>query len=550
MFLKELIFPDNLVSINENFYYSPLNYIKYPDREGNIQPISSNVVEIPKNFKNNDSKSLLKSYIMGSTRDNFISSACTRIITYSSVLYKDYRALTKMSPHEIELLKRKKFTLYVDESFHLLDFKYILITNLIFTSQKLFKENFELLKNVIELKTITLDFDYIIYTDKDYEMLEHIKQFYDLKTNKVIEKRGTTNYSEENNVSLELIVEFNNEERKLVSEFDKMISNYPKELKEKYINKYNLIVDRFVSDMKNSKPTLNSETKLQLENNSIMSADIRFQVELNNLLLSNQISSLYLEIINSITNIDNKEYVFKYMKETMSLINSLDTNSQKEFKDELKEILLGFKESILEEINNLNNNLILETLENKIKRGILNFNSKIINYTTNNKTAISELLYIENLNDIQDYYGNIYRYLTKDNIELYNLIIKYKNKINGKKNTSYNGGIILEFKNELVKLINEYNIEEALQGKEIKNITHSIEVTKALVICEYKKEIKDASIDTETKNIILDEIEKIIKDNKLSLDEKINEITEIIYRAKMYENRLKEYNLRVKRKNN
>lgn len=280
-----------------------------------------------------------------------------------------------------------------------------------------------------QIRTLILNEGLEAISDEDYNRLEHLKQFYNLKCGNAVEKIGISKVFNEDGKQFDFLTVFNKEERKLSTEFFSMIESYPPELKEKLMIRYNNIVDKFIKNMKNSKPVYKSNNGLSLENNSVMNADVTFQVELKDLILSNAISKLYIEIINSKSNLDNENYEFKYIKSTMKLINSLDMNSKRDYKNKLGILLDKNRELILEELNNPSTKLTLETLENKINREISNFNLELEEYIENNKAVIAELLYIENIDNSDTFYGNAYRYLDGNTDKLLDLITKFRKRI-------------------------------------------------------------------------------------------------------------------------
>ncbi len=553
VYLKHLEFPDNLSYMHDdNFHYGAfsLDYIKYPNRNCYVKPITARNVLIPKNH-DDTTHDLVLAYVFGRNYTNcggdFFEGSSNQHITVSSscLLYSIYRT-SKNLP--LSYLKKRVFTLFVDDYFKELKIEELIIDKLIFDNQDLLDENFDLIKCVQGLKEIDLNFEYIINSDEDYNRLEHLKQFYNLKCVNVVEKRGSSKIFNENGENITILVEFNEEERKLSTKFLSMIESYPPELKEKLMVRYNNIVDKFIKNMKNSKPVYKSNNGLSLENNSVMNADVTFQVELKDLMLSNAISKLYIEIINSKSNLDNENYEFKYIKSTMKLINSLDMNSKRDYKNKLGILLDKNRKLILEELNNTSTKLTLETLENKIKREISNFNLELEEYIKNNKVVIEELLYIEDIEISDTFYGDAYRYLDGNTIDLFDLVTKFRKKIDAYKNKEYSGGIVNEFNASLLDLVDTYNIEASLKGEEINNLTYNKDVVKAQVISSYIKEISASSVGSDVIKSALLEVQGIVGNSSLSIDDKLKEVTEIVYNIRVYENRLNEYNSRVKKR--
>ena len=516
-----------------------LDYVKYPNRDCFVRPIAAKSVFIPEKHFDRDND-LLNEYVYGSYTGIFNFSDLAKHITTTS--YKIYSYLSG------KMLAKKTFTIIVDDYFAMLCLKYIIIDKLIFENQDLLDKNFDKIKDVQGLKEIELNFDYVINSDKDYNRLEHLKQFYNLKCGNAVEKRGISKTFNEDGEKNTILVEFNEEERKLSTEFLSVIESYPPELKERLMVRYDNIVDEFIQNMKNSKPVYKSNNGLSLENNSVMNADVTFQVELKDLILSNAISKLYIEIINSKSNLDNENYEFKYIKSTMKLINSLDMNSKRDYKNKLGILLDKNRELILDELNNPSTKLTLETLENKINREISNFNLELEEYIKNNKVVIAELLYIENIDNSDTFYGDVYRYLNGNTDELLDLITKFRKKIDAYKNKEYSGGIVNEFNASLLNFVDTYNIEKSLKGEKVSNLTYNKDVVKAQVISSYIQEISASSVGSDVIKSALLEVQGIVGNSALSIDDKLKEVTEIVYNIRVYENRLNEYNSRVKKR--
>lgn len=542
--LRRLELPDNLYLMTGDVILKngSLDYVKYPNRDCFVKPIAAKSVFIPEKHYDRDND-LLNKYVYGSYTGTFYFSDLTKHITTTS-----YKIYSYLSGNHDTMLAKKTFTVIVDDYFVMLYLKYIIIDKLIFENQDLLDKNFDKIKDVQGLKEIELNFDYVINSDEDYNRLEHLKQFYNLKCGNAVEKRGISKTFNEDGEKNTILVEFNEEERKLSTEFLSMIESYPPELKERLMVRYDNIVDEFIQNMKNSKPVYKSNTGLSLENNSVMNADVTFQVELRDLMLSNAISKLYIEIINSKSNLDSENYEFKYIKSTMELINSLDMNSKRDYKNKLGILLDKNRELILEELNNPSTKLTLETLENKINREISNFNLELEKYIKNNKVVIAELLYIENIDNSDTFYGDAYRYLDGNTIDLFDLITKFRKRIDAYKNKEYSGGIVNEFNASLLNLVDTYNIEKSLKGEEISNLTYNKDVVKAQVISSYIQEISASSVDSDVIKSALLEVQGIVGNSALSIDDKLKEVTEIVYNIRVYENRLNEYNSRVKKR--
>ncbi len=542
--LRRLELPDNLYLMTGDVILKngSLDYVKYPNRDCFVKPIAAKSVFIPEKHFDRDND-LLNKYVYGSYTGTFYFSDLTKHITTTS-----YKIYSYLSGNHDTMLAKKTFTVIVDDYFVMLYLKYIIIDKLIFENQDLLDKNFDKIKDVQGLKEIELNFDYVINSDEDYNRLEHLKQFYNLKCGNAVEKRGISKTFNEDGEKNTILVEFNEEERKLSTEFLSMIESYPPELKERLMVRYDNIVDEFIQNMKNSKPVYKSNTGLSLENNSVMNADVTFQVELRDLMLSNAISKLYIEIINSKSNLDSENYEFKYIKSTMELINSLDMNSKRDYKNKLGILLDKNRELILEELNNPSTKLTLETLENKINREISNFNLELEKYIKNNKVVIAELLYIENIDNSDTFYGDAYRYLDGNTIDLFDLITKFRKRIDAYKNKEYSGGIVNEFNASLLNLVDIYNIEKSLKGEEISNLTYNKDVVKAQVISSYIQEISASSVDSDVIKSALLEVQGIVGNSSLSIDDKLKEVTEIVYNIRVYENRLNEYNSRVKKR--
>lgn len=542
--LRRLELPDNLYLMTGDVILKngSLDYVKYPNRHCFVRPIAAKSVFIPEKHYDRDND-LLNKYVYGSYTGTFYFSDLTKHITTTS-----YKIYSYLSGNHDTMLAKKTFTVIVDDYFVMLCLKYIIIDKLIFDNQDLLDKNFDKIKDVQGLKEIELNFDYVINSDEDYNRLEHLKQFYNLKCGNAVEKRGISKTFNEDGEKNTILVEFNEEERKLSTEFLSMIESYPPELKERLMVRYDNIVDEFIQNMKNSKPVYKSNTGLSLENNSVMNADVTFQVELRDLMLSNAISKLYIEIINSKSNLDSENYEFKYIKSTMELINSLDMNSKRDYKNKLGILLDKNRELILEELNNPSTKLTLETLENKINREISNFNLELEEYIKNNKVVIAELLYIENIDNSDTFYGDAYRYLDGNTIDLFDLITKFRKRIDAYKNKEYSGGIVNEFNASLLNLVDTYNIEKSLKGEEISNLTYNKDVVKAQVISSYIQEISASSVDSDVIKSALLEVQGIVGNSALSIDDKLKEVTEIVYNIRVYENRLNEYKSRVKKR--
>lgn len=542
--LRRLELPDNLYLMTGDVILKngSLDYVKYPNRDCFVRPIAAKSVFIPEKHYDRDND-LLNKYVYGSYTGTFYFSDLAKHITTTS-----YKIYSYLSGNHDTVLAKKTFTVIVDDYFVMLCLKYIIIDKLIFDNQDLLDKNFDKIKDVQGLKEIELNFDYVINSDKDYNRLEHLKQFYNLKCGNAVEKRGISKTFNENGEKNTILVEFNEEERKLSTEFLSMIESYPPELKERLMVRYDNIVDEFIQNMKNSKPVYKSNNGLSLENNSVMNADVTFQVELKDLILSNAISKLYIEIINSKSNLDNENYEFKYIKSTMKLINSLDMNSKRDYKNKLGILLDKNRELILEELNNQSTKLTLETLENKINREISNFNLELEEYIKNNKVVIDELLYIEDIEISDTFYGDAYRYLDGNTIDLFDLVTKFRKRIDSYKNKEYSGGIVNEFNVSLLNLVDTYNIEKSLKGEEISNLTYNKDVVKAQVISSYIQEISASSVGSDVIKSALLEVQGIVGNSALSIDDKLKEVTEIVYNIRVYENRLNEYNSRVKKR--
>lgn len=542
--LRRLELPDNLYFMtgDEILAIGSLDYIKYPNRDCFVRPIAAKSVFIPEKHYDRDND-LLNKYVYGSYTGTFYFSDLAKHITTTS-----YKIYSYLSGNHDTMLAKKTFTVIVDDYFVMLYLKYIIIDKLIFDNQDLLDKNFDKIKDVQGLKEIELNFDYVINSDEDYNRLEHLKQFYKLKCGNVVEKRGISKTFNEGGEKITILVEFNEEERKLSTEFLSMIESYPLELKERLMVRYDNIVDEFIQNMKNSKPVYKSNTGLSLKNNSFINADVTFQVELRDLMLSNAISKLYIEIINSKSNLDSENYEFKYIKSTMELINSLDMNSKRDYKNKLGILLDKNRELILEELNNPSTKLTLETLENKINREISNFNLELEEYIKNNKVVIDELLYIEDIEISDTFYGDAYRYLDGNTIDLFDLVTKFRKRIDAYKNKKYSGGIVNEFNASLLNLVDTYNIEKSLKGEEISNLTYNKDVVKAQVISSYIQEISASSVGSDVIKSALLEVQGIVGNSALSIDDKLKEVTEIVYNIRVYENRLNEYNSRVKKR--
>lgn len=553
VYLKHLEFPDNLSYMHDdNFHYGAfsLDYIKYPNERCSVKPITAKNVFIPRNHVDT-THDLVLAYVFGRNYTNcggeFFEGSSNQHITVSSscLLYSIYRT-TKRLP--LNFLKKRVLTIFVDDCFDGLQFDELIIDKLIFENQDLLDKNFDKIKDVQGLKEIELNFEYIINSDEDQKRFEHLKQFYNLKFDDVIEKRGSSKIFKKDGENITVLVAFNEEERKISTEFLSMIESYPPELKERLMVRYNNIVDKFTKNMNDSKPVYKSNTGLSLENNSVMNADVTFQVELKDLILSNAISKLYIEIINSKSNLDNENYEFKYIKSTMELINSLDMNSKRDYKNKLGILLDKNRELILDELNNPSTKLTLETLENKINREMSNFNLELEEYIENNKAVIAELLYIENIDNSDTFYGNAYRYLDGNTIDLFDLVTKFRKRIDAYKNKEYSGGIVNEFNASLLNLVDTYNIEKSLKGEKISNLTYNKDVVKAQVISSYIQEISASSVGSDVIKSALLEVQGIVGNSALSIDDKLKEVTEIVYNIRVYENRLNEYNSRVKKR--
>lgn len=542
--LRRLELPDNLYLMTGDVILKngSLDYVKYPNRDCFVRPIAAKSVFIPEKHYDRDND-LLNKYVYGSYTGTFYFSDLAKHITTTS-----YKIYSYLSGNHDTVLAKKTFTVIVDDYFVMLCLKYIIIDKLIFDNQDLLDKNFDKIKDVQGLKEIELNFDYVINSDKDYNRLEHLKQFYNLKCGNAVEKRGISKTFNEDGEKNTILVEFNEEERKLSTEFLSMIESYPPELKERLMVRYDNIVDEFIQNMKNSKPVYKSNNGLSLENNSVMNADVTFQVELKDLILSNAISKLYIEIINSKSNLDNENYEFKYIKSTMKLINSLDMNSKRDYKNKLGILLDKNRELILEELNNQSTKLTLETLENKINREISNFNLELEEYIKNNKVVIDELLYIEDIEISDTFYGDAYRYLDGNTIDLFDLVTTFRKRIDSYKNKEYSGGIVNEFNVSLLNLVDTYNIEKSLKGEEISNLTYNKDVVKAQVISSYIQEISASSVGSDVIKSALLEVQGIVGNSALSIDDKLKEVTEIVYNIRVYENRLNEYNSRVKKR--
>lgn len=542
--LRRLELPDNLYFMtgDEILAIGSLDYIKYPNRDCFVKPIAAKSVFIPEKHYDRDND-LLNKYVYGSYTGTFYFSDLAKHITTTS-----YKIYSYLSGNHDTMLAKKTFTVIVDDYFVMLYLKYIIIDKLIFDNQDLLDKNFDKIKDVQGLKEIELNFDYVINSDEDYNRLEHLKQFYKLKCGNVVEKRGISKTFNEDGEKITILVEFNEEERKLSTEFLSMIESYPPELKERLMARYDNIVDEFIQNMKNSKPVYKSNTGLSLKNNSFINADVTFQVELRDLMLSNAISKLYIEIINSKSNLDSENYEFKYIKSTMELINSLDMNSKRDYKNKLGILLDKNRELILEELNNPSTKLTLETLDNKINREISNFNLELEEYIENNKAVIDELLYIEDIEISDTFYGDAYRYLDSNTDKLLDLVTKFRKRIDAYKNKEYSGGIVNEFNASLLNLVDTYNIEKSLKGEEISNLTYNKDVVKAQVISSYIQEISASSVGSDVIKSALLEVQGIVGNSALSIDDKLKEVTEIVYNIRVYENRLNEYNSRVKKR--
>lgn len=541
---RRLELPDNLYLMTGDVILKngSLDYVKYPNRDCFVRPIAAKSVFIPEKHYDRDND-LLNKYVYGSYTGTFYFSDLTKHITTTS-----YKIYSYLSGNHDTMLAKKTFTIIVDDYFVMLYLKYIIIDKLIFDNQDLLDKNFDKIKDVQGLKEIELNFDYVINSDEDYNRLEHLKRFYKLKCGNAVEKRGISKTFNEDGEKNTILVEFNEEERKLSTEFLSMIESYPPELKERLMVRYDNIVDEFIQNMKNSKPVYKSNNGLSLENNSVMNADVTFQVELKDLILSNAISKLYIEIINSKSNLDNENYEFKYIKSTMELINSLDMNSKKDYKNKLGILLEKNRKLILEELNNPSTKLTLETLENKINREISNFNLELEEYIKNNKAVIDELLYIEDIEIIDTFYGDAYRYLDGNTIDLFDLVTKFRKRIDAYKNKEYSGGIVNEFNASLLNLVDTYNIEKSLKGEKVSNLTYNKDVVKAQVISSYIQEISASSVGSDVIKSALLEVQGIVGNSALSIDDKLKEVTEIVYNIRVYENRLNEYNSRVKKR--
>lgn len=542
--LRRLELPDNLYLMTGDVILKngSLDYVKYPNRHCFVRPIAAKSVFIPEKHYDRDND-LLNKYVYGSYTGTFYFSDLAKHITTTS-----YKIYSYLSGNHDTVLAKKTFTVIVDDYFVMLYLKYIIIDKLIFDNQDLLDKNFDKIKDVQGLKEIELNFDYVINSDEDYNRLEHLKRFYKLKCGNAVEKRGISKTFNEDGEKNTILVEFNEEERKLSTKFLSVIESYPPELKERLMVRYDNIVDEFIQNMKNSKPVYKSNNGLSLENNSVMNADVTFQVELKDLILSNAISKLYIEIINSKSNLDNENYEFKYIKSTMKLINSLDMNSKRDYKNKLGILLDKNRELILDELNNPSTKLTLETLENKINREISNFNLELEEYIENNKAVIAELLYIENIDNSDTFYGDAYRYLDGKTIELFDLVTKFRKRIDAYKNKEYSGGIVNEFNASLLNLVDTYNIEKSLKGEEISNLTYNKDVVKAQVISSYIQEISASSVGSDVIKSALLEVQGIVGNSALSIDDKLKEVTEIVYNIRVYENRLNEYNSRVKKR--
>lgn len=542
--LRRLELPDNLYLMTGDVILKngSLDYVKYPNRHCFVRPIAAKSVFIPEKHYDRDND-LLNKYVYGSYTGTFYFSDLAKHITTTS-----YKIYSYLSGNHDTVLAKKTFTVIVDDYFVMLYLKYIIIDKLIFDNQDLLDKNFDKIKDVQGLKEIELNFDYVINSDEDYNRLEHLKRFYKLKCGNAVEKRGISKTFNEDGEKNTILVEFNEEERKLSTKFLSVIESYPPELKERLMVRYDNIVDEFIQNMKNSKPVYKSNNGLSLENNSVMNADVTFQVELKDLILSNAISKLYIEIINSKSNLDNENYEFKYIKSTMKLINSLDMNSKRDYKNKLGILLDKNRELILDELNNPSTKLTLETLENKINREISNFNLELEEYIENNKAVIAELLYIENIDNSDTFYGDAYRYLDGKTIELFDLVTKFRKRIDAYKNKEYSGGIVNEFNASLLNLVDTYNIEKSLKGEEISNLTYNKDVVKAQVISSYIQEISASSVGSDVIKSALLEVQGIVGNSALSIDDKLKEVTEIVYNIRVYENRLNEYKSRVKKR--
>ena len=554
--LNCLELPDNLSFVDyENFSPCSLDYIKYPNGKCSVNTISARNVFIPK--KHEDAKhELITDYIFGDCIDwtnDFLVRENKHITTSSfklfvALYYSHFKSNKELFNFRIKI---KTFAIIVDDYLEKLPLNILVIDKLIFENQDLLDKNFDKIKDVQGLKEIELNFDYVINSDEDYNRLEHLKQFYKLKCGNVVEKRGVSKVFNEDGKQFDILTVFNEEERKLSTEFFSMIESYPPELKEKLMVRYDDIVDMFIKSMKNSKPvytTCKSNSGLSLDNNSVINADVTFQVELRDLMLSNAISKLYIEIINSKSNLDNENYEFKYIKSTMELINSLDMNSKKDYKNKLGILLEKNRKLILEELNNPSTKLTLETLENKINREISNFNLELEEYIKNNKVVIAELLYIENIDNSDTFYGDAYRYLNGNIDKLPDLVTKFRKRIDAYKNKEYSGGIVNEFNASLLNLVDTYNIEKSLKGEKVSNLTYNKDVVKAQVISSYIQEISTSSVDSDVIKSALLEVQGIVGNSALSFDDKLKEVTEIVYNIRVYENRLNEYNSRVKKR--
>ena len=202
----------------------------------------------------------------------------------------------------------------------------------------------------------------------------------------------------------------------------------------------------------------------------------------------------------------------------------------------------------MEELNNPSTKLTLETLENKINREISNFNLELEEYIKNNKVVIDELLYIEDIEISDTFYGDAYRYLDGNTIDLFDLITKFRKRIDAYKNKEYSGGIVNEFNASLLNLVDTYNIEKSLKGEKVSNLTYNKDVVKAQVISSYIQEISTSSVDSDVIKSALLEVQGIVGNSALSIDDKLKEVTEIVYNIRVYENRLNEYNSRVKKR--
>ena len=128
------------------------------------------------------------------------------------------------------------------------------------------------------------------------------------------------------------------------------------------------------------------------------------------------------------------------------------------------------------------------------------------------------------------------------------MITKFRKRIDAYKNKEYSGGIVNEFNASLLNLVDTYNIEKSLKGEEISNLTYNRDVVKAQVITCYIREISSLTIDEDAIARALFAIQEITSNSSLSIDDKLKEVTEIVYNIKVYENRLNEYNSRVKKR--